>query len=279
MRELSLLLPGAIRSGSAETLDELSVLLGCASSEVEWHLLRSRRVYERTAPKKRNPSQHRVMVLLSPEQKGINRRLKQYLDREKVDEAVHGYVPSRSIWTALCRHFEGERLERDLAWFGFDIQNAFPSVSHRWVDRLLAEVFPLTSAPARAAMVNLLCNRGYLNPGYPTSPVLFNLALRPIDRALRAYCEPREIVYTRYADDFTFSSPRDFSAQEKAELQRIVTRLPYRFKTIKQEEASLGENFQVTHRSIHRFRRRLLRDQARGLSSSETVANLQGGRA
>lgn len=279
MRELALLLPEAIRAGTQDALEELSALLGCDTARARRALLISRRVYERTAPKKRNPSQHRVMVLLSPEQKLANRRLKSRLEGERVDEAVHGYVPGRSIWTALSRHFEGERLDTPLAWFGFDIANAFPSVSHRWVDRLLAEFFPSLSRPARAAAVNLLCNRGYLNPGYPTSPVLFNLALRPIDRSLRRYCEARDIVYTRYADDFTFSSTRNFSAQEKRELQRIVSRLPYRFNVVKQDEAQLGQNFLVTHRSSERFRRRLCRDRARGVSRAESLLNLQAGRA
>jgi hypothetical protein len=165
-----------------------------------------------------------------------------------------------------------------LAWYGFDIADAFPAVSHRWVSRIISSTYPELSKAARAVMVNLLCFRGRLDQGYPTSPVLFNLALYPLDAALQDYCEPRGIVYSRYADDFHFSATRDFSEQEKTELVRLAERHPFRFRIIKQKESKLGEPFQVTHRSTERFRRRLKRDRDRGLTLAQTLVNLQAKR-
>lgn len=280
MQQTANLLPAQLRRLSREDVDDLSRLTGESREGILTLLELSRQIPERTLPKKRNQSQYRVLAFPPPEFKEFNKRLKTLLYRtyQALDDPVpHGYVRGRSIWTGLARHFEGERLETELAWFGFDLADAFPSVSHRWVDRVTSEIFPMLSAPSRAVLVNLLCFRGRLDQGYPTSPVVFNLALRPLDERLQAYCEPRGITYTRYADDFTFSAARPFSTQERRELVRIAAGRPFRFRVVKVSEAGLGADFLVTHRSTHRFRRRLLRDQSRGLSVAQTIANLQHG--
>jgi hypothetical protein len=50
---------------------------------------------------------------------------------------------------------------------------------------------------------------GYLPQGAPTSPMLANLVARPLDEALEAHAHRSGLVYTRYADDMTFSTARD----------------------------------------------------------------------
>jgi Retron-type reverse transcriptase len=46
---------------------------------------------------------------------------------------------------------------------------------------------------------------GALPQGAPTSPLLSNLVLAPVDEIIGEYCEKRRIAYTRYSDDMTFS--------------------------------------------------------------------------
>lgn len=45
-----------------------------------------------------------------------------------------------------------------------------------------------------------------LSIGAPSSPMLSNILMYEFDEAMRAYCVPRRIRYTRYADDLTFST-------------------------------------------------------------------------
>src|SRR3990167_1850007 len=277
MTQAATLLPGRVRESTASHLAELAIFLDLSPAETLRALSSSRAVRETTKPKKRNPSQHRLMVLLPPEQKRLNARLKRLLYRLPIDPAVHGYLPGRSIWSNLAAHFTDDRQGRELAWYGYDLADAFPSVSHRWVSRLLDQYCSHLSRPARALLINLLCYRGRLDQGFPTSPVLFNLALKPLDEELRSYCEPRGIIYTRYADDFTFSAEHEFSAQERRELAMLPVRWPFRFRVTKVQSAPLGAEFAVTHRHVHRFQRRLLRDQERGLSVTESIKNLQSG--
>ena len=53
---------------------------------------------------------------------------------------------------------------------------------------------------------------GHLPQGAPTSPILANLAMRTFDAAVASIAEDNDLVYTRYADDLTLSTPdRSFS--------------------------------------------------------------------
>lgn len=60
-----------------------------------------------------------------------------------------------------------------------------------------------------SGMLAHLCTLdGALPQGAPTSPMLSNLILSEADESLLSYCTERNIAYTRYADDLTFSTDR-----------------------------------------------------------------------
>ena len=51
----------------------------------------------------------------------------------------------------------------------------------------------------------LSCYRESLPQGAPTSPTISNLIMNDFDKKLNKVCEMKNISYTRYADDLTFS--------------------------------------------------------------------------
>ncbi len=56
---------------------------------------------------------------------------------------------------------------------------------------------------------------GSLPQGAPTSPLLANLAVRPLDEAIQAIATEHGLTYTRYADDIALSTRRkDFDREE-----------------------------------------------------------------
>jgi retron-type reverse transcriptase len=65
------------------------------------------------------------------------------------------------------------------------------------------------SREGQRLLAELLSFNGGLPMGAPTSPAIANLVLFPVDRALSTVCRRRQIAYTRYADDLTFSGDGD----------------------------------------------------------------------
>lgn len=52
----------------------------------------------------------------------------------------------------------------------------------------------------------LACLNGILPQGAPTSPILTNMLCAPLDNQLMHYAKKHGLIYTRYADDITFST-------------------------------------------------------------------------
>ncbi|HQN32304.1 MAG TPA: retron St85 family RNA-directed DNA polymerase [Sedimentisphaerales bacterium] len=84
-----------------------------------------------------------------------------------------------------------------------DIEDFFPSIKV-W---RVSQIFKLVGYSSRAArtLANLCTCRGELPQGAVTSPAISNIAAGRLDRRLGVACARRNIVYTRYADDMTFS--------------------------------------------------------------------------
>ncbi len=53
-----------------------------------------------------------------------------------------------------------------------------------------------------------------LSIGAPSSPLLSNSVMYDFDELLHSWCKKRKIVYTRYADDLTFSSNKSGTAED-----------------------------------------------------------------
>lgn len=114
---------------------------------------------------------------------------------------IHGFTPSRSIVTNAKQHLNKNCI------ISIDIQDFFPSIK---VDKI-REIFIECGYTKKVAnMLTSICTfNGELPQGAPTSPCLANIAFRNVDKALILAIENKDIVYTRYADDLTFSSISD----------------------------------------------------------------------
>lgn len=98
-----------------------------------------------------------------------------------------------------------------------DIQDFFGSIAFPLV---YSRAFPRSYFPpgAAALLTHLCCYRAYLPQGAPTSATVSNLVMKPFDDSLGIWCRERNIVYTRYSDDLTFSGDFDPKAvRNKAE--------------------------------------------------------------
>lgn len=84
-----------------------------------------------------------------------------------------------------------------------DIKDFFPSINIRSV----VEIFKNMgySVDVSLFLAYLCCYNYCLPQGAPTSPYLSNIRLRDFDEQIANYTKERQIRYTRYADDLTFS--------------------------------------------------------------------------
>lgn len=92
-----------------------------------------------------------------------------------------------------------------------DIRHFFDSILYSAVKDA---AFPpeIYAEPLRVLLTMLCYCRQALPQGAPSSPAITNILLAPFDARVGTWCRKRNIRYTRYCDDMTFSG--DFAPQE-----------------------------------------------------------------
>lgn len=103
-----------------------------------------------------------------------------------------------------------------------DLKDFFHSVTYDKVEQLFRGTpFYFTDELAET-LAQLTTYQERLPMGTPTSPVLSNLACRNIDEKLMTYAADQKIVYTRYADDMSFSSVNEITAEQVEAITSII---------------------------------------------------------
>jgi RNA-directed DNA polymerase len=150
----------------------------------------------------------RIAAPRAPLRKVQRTILDQILGKVPMHDACHGFVAGRSTVTNARPH-RGAALVLKL-----DLKDFFPTVHYRrvrglyrWLgynDEVAATLAGLTTYRPKTASGDVVWP-GMLPQGAPTSPALANLACRRLDRRLDRLAAKCGAVYTRYADDLTFS--------------------------------------------------------------------------
>ena len=140
---------------------------------------------------------------------------------KSIPDCVHGFVPS----------FGENGKERGI------ITNAMPHSGHDWLINLdLKDFFHTITLDMVKGYFNslgyddevsitltALCTlRSRLPQGAPTSPMLSNLIAAKMDADMMTFCKERGVVYTRYADDLSFSANLNVEVPPLKDLYAIV---------------------------------------------------------
>jgi RNA-directed DNA polymerase len=118
-----------------------------------------------------------------------------------VSEIVHGCVKRRSPLTNAAVHVRSPNVA------SVDVKHFFPSVTNRMVYRVFREVVGV--GPDLARLLTRLTTRcGHLPQGAPTSDVLANLVLSPVDHEVEKIARERDLRPSRYVDNYDFAGVR-----------------------------------------------------------------------
>ncbi|OOV19673.1 reverse transcriptase family protein [Flavobacterium sp. LM4] len=115
---------------------------------------------------------------------------------------VHGGVKKRSNVTNAKPH-QGNKYV-----FVTDLKDFYPSVKAKKIHDLFIELG--YNKQFAFYITKLTTWKGELPQGTPTSTHLSNIFFLKTDYELIKICEENNITYTRYVDDLTFSSPKNF---------------------------------------------------------------------
>ncbi len=180
-----------------KTVDELSVLSGL-SRDVIQDCLYSKNHYSVFDIPKKNGSIRRIY---EPDKnlKAIQRWiLRNILDRFSPTPQATAFCKGSSLTSNVFPHINHRY------FFSLDLKDFFPSIRRRQIKKIFS-VMGYTDKAARI-LASLCTYEGFLPQGAVTSPSLSNLVAVSLDKRLNGYASKRNIIYTRYADDITFSS-------------------------------------------------------------------------
>ncbi|NKK36822.1 hypothetical protein GFL72_19580 [Rhizobium leguminosarum bv. viciae] len=145
-------------------------------------------------------------VINAPDErlKMLQRYIAELLDHiYRPRDPVHGFVFDRSVRTNASSHL------RSKFSLNLDIENFFGSISENRIIGLLKALG--IEDDAAEIVARICCNKGQLPQGAPSSPVLSNMICFRLDKELQRIAKKTHCIYTRYADDITFSSYQPLS--------------------------------------------------------------------
>jgi RNA-directed DNA polymerase len=171
---------------------------------------------------KRDENKQREICAPKPQLRWIQRQiLDQILSKIPVHDTAHGFIPGRSTVTNAQQHVGAEVILK------FDLTDFFPTIHYYRVVGLFAS-FGYTvgntkftneddSKQVAPTLARLCCytpnpqfwGEAKCPQGAPTSPAISNLVCRRLDARLEGLAQRCRGVYTRYADDLTFSFKKD----------------------------------------------------------------------
>lgn len=156
---------------------------------------------------KRTPGKFRTIAHPARELKLVQRWLaKNVLTQLPVHSAATAYQPGTSILDNARAHVSQRYLLK------LDIKEFFPSIKPDDLLKHCQRHFPNLTEKDQYVLTQILFRRNKekkqleLSIGAPSSPLISNSVFYEIDEEISAYCSPNGILYTRYADDLSFST-------------------------------------------------------------------------
>ena len=185
-----------------QNIHELAWELGCSAKQLGYYLYKRSirtqyKIFE--IPKRRGG--FRKISAPSTNLKLIQKSLYREFAKDRMFKpCVNGFVTGCGIITNALPHVGHRYL------LNIDLDNFFDSINYGRVYGLLTKTPFQFPRPVAAAIAKACILENKLPQGAPTSPIISNLICSKMDSELSKLAKSHGCVYTRYADDLTFSS-------------------------------------------------------------------------
>ncbi|MDZ4668604.1 MAG: reverse transcriptase domain-containing protein [bacterium] len=179
------------------------------------------------------------------ELKAIQKQLANILNNcYGVPNGVHGFIKSKAGNTYDILSNANNHLGKKWVW-NIDIALFFSSITTTMVvNRLMQAPFNFNETKAKYVALIAVYQKK-LPTGSPCSPVLSNLVCTLLDQQINEWVLVQtetaaltQVVYTRYADDLTFSANQQFSLDQKEEIFAMLNRYGFDINDKKVREQS-----------------------------------------
>jgi RNA-directed DNA polymerase len=179
--------------------------------------------------------------------------------------AVHGFVPQRSTVTNAEAHTGAELV------LNLDLKGFFPSINFGRIRGLLSS-YPYGLPENVATVVAQTCTfNDVLAQGAPTSPTIANMICGVLDSRLTSLAEECRAIYTRYADDITFSTTQHQMPNRLVEETRTESASPMDVTLGNQLTGIIRKNGFAVNQEKVRLQRSTERQEVTGLVVNEFV--------
>lgn len=190
-------------------IDELARRLGLTVDELNGF----QPSYREAWIPKRSGGKRRLLVP-DVETKRLQRRiLCRLLAKLRAHDASRGFERGRSIVDNAAPHVGAAVVVR------FDVVDFFPTTKSTRIEAYFRRIG--WNRVAAQWLTRLTTHEGGLPQGAPTSPRLSSLVNFGLDERFARYARRKRGQYTRYADDLTFSFPRDKGRRVRGLAQRV----------------------------------------------------------
>jgi len=195
-----------------ETVEDVAELLEVRKDRLIYHLYR-------------RPDEEKYIVFKIPKKSGGKRTIKvpissiKIIQRKlnKVFQAVykqrnpaHGFIKRRNIISNASRHVNKRWV------LNIDLKDFFPTITFQRIRGLLLSRQYRLGKAAATVLAQICCHEGNLPQGAPSSPMISNMICSKLDNELNEMSIKNGCVYTRYADDLTFSTNEEIFPEKLA---------------------------------------------------------------
>jgi retron-type reverse transcriptase len=213
--------------------------------------------------------------------------LENILNKIAINDKAHGFANRRSIITNAIPHIKKSVV------INCDLENFFPTIGYPRVKGMfksfgysdeVANILAILTTEAKTEEIllngkKLYIYRGkrYLPQGSPASPTITNLICRKLDSRMIGVAKSLGFVYSRYADDMTFSSNeykninkmmywiRDITKKEGFILHPKKTKIMKKGSRHEVTGIVVNEKLSINRKELKRFRALLYQIKKSGI--------------